>query len=117
MQSAVALCRFDLLPDGGARGFDPDQTGQDTLFVVRQGKSVYAYLDACPHLGGTPMAWRKNAYLNGDGSRIICSAHGAQFDIVTGRCTLGACLGQALTPVGIHITPLGDIQLSDDNFK
>ncbi len=110
MTRTVTLCRLDAMPDGGARGFDPGHTGQDSVLVVRHGQSVYAYLDACPHQGGTPMAWRKDAYLNGGGNRIVCSAHGAQFDIVTGVCTLGACLGQSLTAVSTAITN-GEIHL------
>ena len=116
MIHGLTLCRLDALPDGGARGFDPGQTGQDTLLVVRQGKAVYAYLDACPHQGGAPMAWRKDAYLNRSGNRIVCSAHGAQFDIATGVCTLGACLGQSLTAASTSIIN-GEIHLVSSNKK
>lgn len=111
MTRTVTLCRVDAMPEGTARGFDPGQTGRDTMLVVRHGNTVYGYLDACPHQGGTPMAWRKDAYLNGEGNRIVCSAHGAQFDITTGVCTLGACLGQSLTPVLTSITH-GEIHLT-----
>jgi nitrite reductase/ring-hydroxylating ferredoxin subunit len=45
------------------------------------------------------MAWRKDEYLNAARDRIVCAAHGAQFDIATGVCTLGPCLGQRLEPV------------------
>ena len=108
---AIRLARIDDLADPGARGFDPFGAGRDTLFVVRRGTQVCAYRDACPHFGDTPMAWRKDAYLNGDGTRIVCSAHGAQFDIASGECLLGPCLGQRLTPVDIDITSDGDIVL------
>lgn len=99
----VRLCRVDELPDGGARGFDPHASGHDTMLVVRQGGRLYGYLDACPHYGGTPMAWRKDAYLNAARDRIVCAAHGAQFDIPSGACTLGPCLGQSLTPVALAL--------------
>jgi nitrite reductase/ring-hydroxylating ferredoxin subunit len=109
--SSVQLCRLVDLPDGSSRGFDPERTGKDTLLVVRQGEQLYAYLDACPHEGGTPMAWRKDEYLNGDHSRIVCHAHGAQFDIASGVCTLGPCLGQSLQRVAVTIRD-GGIDLS-----
>ncbi len=96
---SIRLANVDDLSDPGAQGFDPDGAGHDTLFVVRRGSDVSAYRDACPHFGDTPMAWRKDAYLNGDGTRIVCHAHGAQFDIASGECLLGPCLGQRLTPV------------------
>lgn len=75
--------------------------GRDTIFAVRRG-GLHAWRDACPHWPGTPMAWRKDAYLNGDGSRIVCHAHGAQFDIETGLCSLGPCVGESLEPVRVE---------------
>jgi nitrite reductase/ring-hydroxylating ferredoxin subunit len=107
----IRLARIDDLPDPGARGFDPDGTGRDTLFVVRRGAELRAYRDACPHFGDTPMAWRRHAYLNGDGTRIVCHAHGAQFDIASGECLLGPCLGRHLEPVEIEVTSNGDVML------
>lgn len=111
MRRGVRLCRLDELPDGDSRGFDPLGTGQDTVFVVRQGDTAYAYRDACPHYGSTPMAWRKDAYLNADRTRIVCSAHGAQFNITSGACTLGPCLGQSLTREPLVLTETGEIHL------
>ncbi len=73
------------------------------MLLVRQGGGLHAWRDACPHVDGAPMAWRKDAYLNGDRSRIVCSAHGAQFDIATGLCMLGPCLGQSLTRVPLTV--------------
>jgi nitrite reductase/ring-hydroxylating ferredoxin subunit len=114
----IYLCRLDELPDGDSRGFDPEGTGQDTVLVVRQRNQVYAYRDACPHHGTSPMAWRKNAYLNADRTRIVCSAHGAQFDIATGACTLGPCLGQSLTAVPTLVDAEGAVQLAGiDEFE
>lgn len=105
----VCLVRFDDLDDPGSRGFDPAGQGRDTLLLVRRGDEVFAYRDACPHYGGTPMAWRKDAYLNGDGTRIVCHAHGAQFDMATGECLTGPCLGQRLTRLDTVVTEDGDV--------
>jgi nitrite reductase/ring-hydroxylating ferredoxin subunit len=98
---SVRLCAVEELPDGESRGFDPLRTGRDTLFVVRRAGRVRAWRDACPHIDGAPMAWRKDAYLNADRDRIVCGAHGAQFDIETGVCVVGPCLGRGLEPVEI----------------
>ncbi|GAB6850482.1 Rieske (2Fe-2S) protein [Paraburkholderia kururiensis] len=108
---SIRLASVADLPDPGARGFDPDGTGRDTLFVVRRGEALHAWRDACPHFGDTPMAWRKDAYLNGDATRIVCHAHGAQFDMASGVCLLGPCLGQRLIPVPIEVTRDGEIML------
>jgi nitrite reductase/ring-hydroxylating ferredoxin subunit len=103
MNTQAALGRLDEIPDGDARGFDPQRTGRDTLFVVRRGQRAYGYFDRCPHEGVTPLPWRKNAYLNADHTLIVCAAHGAQFDVESGICIRGACLGEALTPVSLTV--------------
>lgn len=110
----IELCHLDEIAEGTSRGFDTSGRGRDTVFLVRQNGELFGYRNACPHYGTTPMAWRKDAYLSGDGSRIVCAAHGAQFDIATGECLQGACLGQSLTPVRLTITDDGRILLEQD---
>lgn len=99
------------LPHGQSRGFDPRGTGRDTVFIVRCSETLHAWRDACPHLGneGSPMAWRKDAYLNADASRIVCSAHGALFLPDSGECTRGPCMGQSLFPVRLECSAAGDV--------
>lgn len=96
--SEHVLCRFDELPEGASRGFDPEGRGRPTVFAVRCFDAVHVYADACPH-HSTPMAWRRDEYLNAARDRIVCAAHGALFEIETGLCVLGPCLGERLTPV------------------
>ena len=99
----LTLCRWEALPEGAARGFDPLGRGRDTVFVVRKGGALHGYLDLCPHYGDTRLPWRKDAYLDAAGEAIVCSAHGARFDIASGRCVLGPCLGESLTPVPLEL--------------
>lgn len=105
----IPLCRIEQIEDGRARGFDPFNEGRDLLFVVRRGKSVKGYLNRCPHQQAS-LPWRRNAYLNAEGNRIVCSAHGAQFDIDSGQCTLGPALGRSLVPVTINAADNGELQ-------
>jgi nitrite reductase/ring-hydroxylating ferredoxin subunit len=107
----MRLCNLDELPEFGSRGFDPKQTGQNSMLLVRKGTQVFAYSDSCPHLD-TPLAWRKDAYLNSKCDRIVCAAHGAEFEIETGFCTLGPCLGQSLKPVTLTIDQRGEVSLA-----
>ena len=106
----MTLCGLDELLEGDARGFDPLQRGRDALFIVKRGATLKAYRNHCPHQGAS-LPWRKNAYLNADGSRIVCSAHGALFDIDTGHCLQGPALGQALEPMDVHLTADGSVTL------
>ena len=82
--------------------------------MVRQGRAFYAWRNSCPHIGGTPMAWRKDAFLNAARDRIVCAAHGALFDIASGRCDLGPCLGQSLTPLRVVLAGDDAIYLEVD---
>lgn len=103
MDHLVTLGRLDDIPDGGARGFDPEGSGRDTMFIVRQGKALHGWLDRCPHEGVTPLPYRRHAYLNKAATRIMCYAHGAQFEIDSGLCVGGPCLGRSLTPVPLQV--------------
>ena len=110
------LCHLDEIPDGCSRGFEFDGEGRDTVFVVRRGEQVQAWLDACPH-HGTPLPWRKDAYLSASGEHIVCAAHGALFELDSGICTLGPCLGDALTPIAVQIDIAGHLCLTGDIEK
>lgn len=102
---------MDQLPEQGSRGFDPAGEGQDSLFLIRRQGRIFGYRDACPHVAGAPMAWRKDAYLNADATLIVCHAHGAEFEISSGRCINGPCRGKSLTPVALELDADGDIYL------
>ena len=92
------LCHLDELPEGSARGFDLNGEGRATVFAVRCRGALRVYADSCPH-HGTPLPWRRDAYLSAAGDHIVCAAHGALFEIDSGRCVLGPCLGEHLQPV------------------
>jgi nitrite reductase/ring-hydroxylating ferredoxin subunit len=100
------------LPDGTARGYDARHEGEDPLFVVRLGQRFYAYRDRCPHQGAR-LPWRRDAYLNREATRIVCHAHGAEFDIASGVCLRGPCLGQSLESVSLEISRFDEILVID----
>lgn len=105
----IPLCNVEQIKDGSALGFDPFNEGRDLMFIVRRGESVKGYINRCPHQEAS-LPWRDNEYLNADGSRIVCSAHGAQFDIDSGQCTVGPALGRSLDPVTILAAENGELQ-------
>lgn len=100
MDSWVRLCAGSEIAEGQARGFGPAGSARDTLFVVRRG-GLFAYRNSCPHWPDTSLPWRKDAYLDAQASRIVCSAHGAQFEIASGLCLIGPCMGASLTRVAL----------------
>lgn len=97
----VMLCDASDIPEGESRGFNPDDEGQDSIFIVRVEGKLYGWRNACPHIDDAPMAWRKDAYLNGKKTHIACHAHGALFERETGVCIQGPCLGKSLQAVDL----------------
>jgi nitrite reductase/ring-hydroxylating ferredoxin subunit len=99
----VAVERFDELEDPGCREF---RIGEDDWpfkgFVVRQGDEVFAYQNYCMHVGH-PLNWMPHDFLTQDGTEIICSSHGAIYEIATGLCIAGPCLGKSLRPLPAEI--------------
>lgn len=71
-------------------------------FVVRQDDKVYAYQNVCAHVGH-PLNWMPDGFLNRDDSAIICASHGAQYEIDTGLCFTGPCLGKSLDAVEVAV--------------
>lgn len=95
------LCRLDEIEEPGARGFTLSGDGPALeIFVVRAQGRIFGYVDSCPHIG-TPLEFLPDRFLTADRTEILCSTHGARFEIATGRCTAGPCRGRFLTSVPV----------------
>jgi len=99
----ILLCNLEDIPDGDARGFDPFKQGYHSIFVIRMNERVVAYQNSCPHIPEQTLEWKKNAFLTHDKAHIFCSGHGALFELDTGLCIRGACLGQKMTKAEVSV--------------
>ena len=70
------LCHFDDIAEPGARGF--------------------------PHIG-TPLDFMPDQFLTRDRRHLLCSTHGALFEIATGLCIYGPCKGRSLRAVSVAL--------------
>lgn len=99
----VEVGGLDELDDPGCREF---RIGEGDWpfrgFVVRQGDDVCAYQNYCVH-AGHPLNWKPDSFLTPDGSQIICSSHGAVYDIKSGVCVAGPCPGKKLRALTVEI--------------
>ena len=97
------LCAVDDLAERPCRGFLVGE-GPWPLsgFLVRKGDRVRGYLNRCPH-ARHPLNLKPNAFLTPDHSLIVCSSHGALFDMDSGYCVDGPCAGQSLTPIAVEV--------------
>ena len=125
MSDAIfAICGIDDIPNRRARAFvlarrDGDgQVRPWPIMILRWGRNVRAYENRCPHQG-TNLDWEKGEFLDGDGTRIQCGKHGALFDLGTGECVDGPCLGERLTAIDVLIDEgeicLTGVALVDDD--
>ena len=105
------ICRLADMPKNAARGFTLTGTkdGETVDIIVWRGGAAAAtdfdflrgFINKCPHLG-LPLETFPDRFLNAAGDRLICSAHGAQFD-AAGDCLAGPCEGDALRAVRLEI--------------
>jgi nitrite reductase/ring-hydroxylating ferredoxin subunit len=100
---ARVICPLHELADPGARGFTMGQ-GEWPLkgFVVRKGDIVRAFVNHCPH-AGFPLNWHPDQFLAPTLAVLRCVMHGALFDIDTGECVAGPCMGHGLQSLAIHV--------------
>jgi nitrite reductase/ring-hydroxylating ferredoxin subunit len=104
------LCRLTDIPDGSATGIDIGTEAQpDPLIVLRQGDTVFAYRNECPHTGRR-LDWAPGRFLV-EGNQLICAAHGACFHIDSGRCFAGPARGDALSTVKVEVVD-GEVVLA-----
>jgi nitrite reductase/ring-hydroxylating ferredoxin subunit len=97
------LCAVDDLADKPCLGFRVGEGPWPLAgFVVRKGDRIHAYLNRCPH-AGHPLDLKPGEFLAPDRSLIVCSSHGALFDIDTGYCVDGPCAGESLVPIPIEL--------------
>jgi len=97
------ICKVEEIGDPGSYGFTV-RAGQYPLFgfVVQKDGEVFGYKNICPH-AGRPLDWAPHRFLTKDKSLIMCSAHGAVFELTNGYCVTGPCMGKSLKPWDVRI--------------
>lgn len=94
----IDLGPLGAIADGKARNFVLQmRAGRFHGFVVRRGDQAHGYVDRCPHMG-LLLARSLDDYLTPSGALIACGWHGALFEVETGACVGGPCVGQPLSP-------------------
>ena len=110
-----AICALEDIPNRRAMPFVLARRGPAgqveawPIFVLRWGRNVRAYENRCPHQD-SHLDWERGEFLDGDGTRILCGKHGALFDLGSGECVDGPCIGERLTAIETVIDD-GDICL------
>ena len=110
-EQEIRVGSLDELEDPGCREFEiGDGDWPFRGFVVRQGENVFAYQNFCVHVGH-PLNWSPGKFLTKDKSAIICSSHGATYEITTGNCFSDPGSGKTLRKVDVMVRD-GEIYVS-----
>lgn len=91
------LCALTDIPESGSISLG------ETLFAVRRGNDVFLYRNNCPH-DQIPLNWEPDRFLDASGTLIECANHGALFNIDTGECVAGPCIGDCLESVAFTLS-------------
>jgi naringenin degradation protein FdeD len=97
------LCSLQDLATPDAKGFTfGEGLERFDMFVVRTKNGCTAYVNACPH-AFTPLETFTDKFLTRKKDQILCTTHGALFNLEDGFCTSGPCAGKSLVTIPIHI--------------
>jgi nitrite reductase/ring-hydroxylating ferredoxin subunit len=76
---------------------------EKSLIVIKINGQIHAYLNQCPHQG------RRLDYAPGQflykNNILVCAAHGASFEMVSGVCLQGPCRGESLLEYVCEVMP------------
>ena len=99
----IKICNLDDVKINKSCGFFVTINGEKkSLIVVRLQTSIYVYINSCPHIGA-PLDLKPGQFLSHDKKNIVCSTHGALFEIETGQCIFGPCKDKYLEAIPIQI--------------
>jgi nitrite reductase/ring-hydroxylating ferredoxin subunit len=98
----IFLCRIAELADPGTKNVVLSE-GEDALdiIIVQTKGARHAYINCCPHQF-IPLETFPNHFLTEDKRFFLCSGHGARFELDTGACHSGPCLGRGLDRLAIE---------------
>ena len=109
--SGKTLFKLGDIESGDSTGLTAEVNGTlRMLLAVRKGNEVFVYINSCPHIG-TPLDFHVGKFLCPDKKYILCSTHGALFEIENGRCISGPCQYANLEVVPVTIED-GDVMMA-----
>ncbi|WP_254762209.1 Rieske (2Fe-2S) protein [Natrinema marinum] len=83
------------------------------LILRREGETVSAWRNSCPHKPAVRLDPGSGAIVRDD--QLVCHEHGARFECGDGVCTAGPCRGDALESIAVAVRD-GAVYLTDDRF-
>jgi nitrite reductase/ring-hydroxylating ferredoxin subunit len=102
-EDAVALVALSQIADGGFVEAEAVVDGDaESLILHRDGDTVRAWLNVCPH-AGRRLDWAPGQFLKSRDGHLVCAVHGASFELARGACVAGPCRGESLRAVAVIV--------------
>lgn len=93
------LCHYSDIAESHSKGFTVEGT---SCIAVKKEGTLFVYRNECPHLS-IPLEHMPDQFLDSQQAYIICSNHGALFEIQTGLCISGPCVNSSLKSIPFEI--------------
>lgn len=104
------VCALDEMTDGG--GLDAEIGNGLPIAVFREGDSVHAYVNVCPHQARM-LNFAPDRFMVRNGV-VTCSHHGATFRVSDGACLGGPCRGAPLRRLRAVVHD-GEVFIGEEN--
>lgn len=116
MDTRTRITTVDTIPDAGSFIFSVrTRDGTETeAILVRTGTTIVCWLNRCRHYTHIRLDKGSGATIR-DGE-ILCTNHGAMFNIETGYCTHGPCEGSYLQPIDVQVVDQ-TVYLTDPDYE
>ena len=97
------LANLQQLADGEIHEVEGVVDGDaESLLLHRDGDTVRAWLNVCPH-AGRRLDWSPGKFLRAKDGGLVCAVHGATYELVAGECVAGPCRGAFLRAVPVEV--------------
>ena len=107
----MPLIALDALKNGGLTEVEAVIDGDaESLILHRDGDTVRAWLNVCPH-AGRRLDWAPGQFLQSRDGLLVCAAHGASFELAKGDCVAGPCRGDSLRAIDVVVVD-GEVRLA-----
>jgi nitrite reductase/ring-hydroxylating ferredoxin subunit len=96
------LCRIDEIDANGKEIRLVAGPKSTYIMLFLHAGTIRAFLNVCPHQG-RPLNWAPDQFLFNPERNLVCAQHGATFDLETGECISGPCLGARLRGLEVRL--------------
>jgi nitrite reductase/ring-hydroxylating ferredoxin subunit len=97
-----ALCALSEIPERGKELRIDSETGPQWLMLFFREDQLTAWRNVCPHQGRA-LNWAPDEFLFSPEGLLVCSHHGASFELPDGECVAGPCKGDRLKAVEVRV--------------